>query len=706
MAEERTVFVRIKAVFDEFAKGFKDGMAQAEQASAKSAAKIEKDWSAVEKRIDGFGKSVRNVGLGMSAALTAPLSLIAKQSVTDFAEAARAVADVEAALKSTGNAAGKSSEELQKWANEAQFKSLYQDEEILKKVTANLLTFKNVTGDVFDSAQQAALDMSARLGQDLQSSTIQLGKALNDPVKGISALRRVGIQFSKSQEEMIKKLVESNDLLGAQKIILQEVQSQFAGAAEAQANAGGLGGLNEFNKNLGEIRETIGGLLVEIGAPLLEMLNGWLQAFRGLSPETQKFVVIAGGVVAVLGPILAVVGPIISAFAALAPVIAALASPIGIFVAAVAGISVALNAMGVTFEEQWNAVVALFNGVVAQLQLGAQLIVQLFQGDLTGALQTWGAMWQNLWTTLGNVINALFPGLIEAVTNFVTSISTSIQEGWSGLTEFVTTTWTNITTAITTAAANILTALQNLGTMALEAISSMVTAITDWMSNKLNAAWDTAIAGIHRVNDAFAWLRNEVTGNSHIPDMVDEIGAEMNRLDENMVKPAEQATSEVDSLFQSLGSTVSDSIKSWIKTGKFDIQGFISDISSKLIDFGVDSLFKGLFGSGGTQGGGLGSLFGGLFAEGGNPPMNKPSIVGENGPELFIPKVQGTVVSNKNSKKMLSQAANGNSKQSTRAGNVVQNINVYAKDVDSFRNSETSLGRRLKRQGEMGLRGT
>ena len=677
MAEERTVFVRIKAIFDEFAKGFKEGMADAEQASAKATNKIERDWSAIERKIKSVGDGVRNVGLGMSAALTAPLTLFAKQSVTDFAEAARAVADVEAALKSTGNSAGKTSEELQAFASSAQFKSLYQDEEILKRLTANLLTFKSVSGDTFDRAQQAAIDMSARLGQDLQSSAIQLGKALNDPVSGLTALRRVGIQFTDDQEKMIKSLVKSGDLLKAQGLILEEVESQFAGAAEAQANAGGLGGLNEFNKNLGEIRETLGGLMVEIGTPFLEMLNGWLQAFRGLSPETQKMVVYIGGIVAVLGPLLAILGPIISGFAALAPVIAAIASPVGLVVAAIAGISVALNAMGVTFEEQWNAVVALFDGIVTHFQLQFQLLKQLITGDFVGALNTMGEMVRNVFTTITNVLNELFPGMLELIT----------------------TTWANITEYITTAATNILTAIQEMGTLALEAVAAMVNGIIEWIGEKLNAAWDLAISGIERVKGAFESLYMAVVGGSFIPDMVSEIGEHMKTLDQNLVKPAQDATSQVASLFSSLADTVKGYISDFIKTGKFDIDGFIADISGKLIDFGLDMLFKNLLG-------GFGGL-GGLFAKGGDPPLNKPSLVGENGPELFIPKVRGTVINSKRSREMLSGAANQNGRAVSRAGSgVVQNINVYARDVDSFRSSEASMGRRLKRQADMGLRGT
>ena len=68
--------------------------------------------------------------------------------------------------------------------------SLFGDEQILNDVSAQLLTFGNITGDVFDRTQRAVIDLAATLGGDLQGVSIQLGKALNDPVEGLSALRR------------------------------------------------------------------------------------------------------------------------------------------------------------------------------------------------------------------------------------------------------------------------------------------------------------------------------------------------------------------------------------------------------------------------------------------------------------------------------------------------------------------------------------
>ena len=86
-------------------------------------------------------------------------------------------------------------------ATNLQNKTLFGDEVILKDATAQLLTFTNITGENFGRTQEAALDLATRLDGDLKSASIQLGKALNDPVANLSALSRSGIQFSEDQKK-------------------------------------------------------------------------------------------------------------------------------------------------------------------------------------------------------------------------------------------------------------------------------------------------------------------------------------------------------------------------------------------------------------------------------------------------------------------------------------------------------------------------
>jgi lambda family phage tail tape measure protein len=106
---------------------------------------------------------------------------------------------------------------------------------------------------------------------------------------------------------------------------------------------------------------------------------------------------------------------------------------------------------------------------------------------------------------------------------------------------------------------------------------------------------------------------------------------------------------------------MSDALVEFARTGELSFGRLLGSFGEMLIQMGLkaaaSSLFGGigsLFGGGGVDptGGGGGGIFGGIFkairglfgfAEGGRPPLGRPSIVGENGPELFVPDAAGTV---------------------------------------------------------------
>lgn len=151
----------------------------------------ERDVQRATKRIEKIGNSMVNIGTQLSMAVTLPMMAMAGMAVQGALDQRAAIAQVETAITSMGNAAGRTSEQLAKNADALEMNSLVDADVILTKVTANLLTFGNVAGEVFDRAQQAAIDMAQRLGSDPQAAAVMLGKALNDPIRGITALTRV-----------------------------------------------------------------------------------------------------------------------------------------------------------------------------------------------------------------------------------------------------------------------------------------------------------------------------------------------------------------------------------------------------------------------------------------------------------------------------------------------------------------------------------
>lgn len=297
--------------------------------------------NAAQKKFNDFGDKMQSVGSKLTLGLTAPLVGFAAKAASEFRETQKALGQVEAALRSTGGAVGYTTAQLDTMAKQLQNTSIFSDDEILSGVTSQLLTFTNVTGKAFEGAQQAAIDLSSRLGQDLQSSAIQLGKALNDPVKGLTALGRVGVQFTDQQKAMIQSMVAAGDIAGAQGVILKELNTEFGGSAQAAVDAGG--GVIQLRNAFNDMAETVGGLL----APYIQQLTGWLKGliekFQNLSPETQKIIVGIGAAAAAIGPLLMGVGslvkgfgPLTTALRALPALFTALTGPIGLIVAGIA----------------------------------------------------------------------------------------------------------------------------------------------------------------------------------------------------------------------------------------------------------------------------------------------------------------------------------------------------------------------------------
>jgi hypothetical protein len=186
-------------------------------------------------------------GIAIGTGVVAGLTAIVRATI----ESEKAQAQLAAVLKSTKGAAGLTADELNRMAAALQGVSTYDDEAITGAQSL-LLTFTNIGASVFPEATQAVLDMSTALGQDLSASAVQLGKALQDPIEGITALRRVGVNFSDAQKEVIQQLVETGRQADAQRLILKELETEFGGSAEAARNTlgGALQGLENDFQNL------------------------------------------------------------------------------------------------------------------------------------------------------------------------------------------------------------------------------------------------------------------------------------------------------------------------------------------------------------------------------------------------------------------------------------------------------------------------
>lgn len=236
--------------------------------------------------------AAKGIGLGILGAAAASAAW-AGQTVKDLGNVQRIGALTVATIKATGGAAQRSKSDIDAHAASIEKLSGIEAETVTEGQNM-LLTFRNIKGQRFDEATSAMTDMAVAMnkgsleGLDMKSASIQLGKALNDPIKGVSALAKVGVTFSDQQKEQIKTMVEAGNVAGAQGVILDEMKAQFGGAAEA---AGGTfqGNVAKLENTFGNFSESLlaGALpvvtrfvqfLTNQGVPALERAATWIKA--------------------------------------------------------------------------------------------------------------------------------------------------------------------------------------------------------------------------------------------------------------------------------------------------------------------------------------------------------------------------------------------------------------------------------------------
>jgi len=170
---------------------------------------------------------------------------------------------------------------------------------------------------------------------------------------------------------------------------------------------------------------------------------------------------------------------------------------------------------------------------------------------------------------------------------------------------------------------------------------------------------------------------------------------------DNYMDNATNAAMRAGEVFNSITSNMSSAIDKFVETGKFSFGDFARSIIQDLIKIELKAQATKLLGAIGGGGGifsAIGSLFG--FANGGNPPINKPSIVGEKGPELFVPKTAGTIVPNGGF------PGGGAGAGMAPTNNVTNNYNISAIDSKSVaqffaENRKTMLGTMQLAQKEL-----
>ena len=318
-------------------------------------------------------------------------------------------------------------ERLQGVADQLGKATLFNEEDF-RQGFGLLTSFGNIATENYERVAIAAANVAQVSGTDVSSSFMQLAKALNDPVKGLSALSRSGIQFTESQKEVIKSLVETGNTSKAQEMILKELDAQYGNTAVAAA--GGAAGVQDsFGEALYDLNVAIGGVVNQVLPPFLSALTEVINAFTSLPQPIQTAIVAIGGIAVLatlLAPVLTTIGGLIGVLKGLA------ALKIG---ATIAGWAGAIGPLLAGLKALGALIAAVFTGPVGWIVLlvAAGVAIYTFRDQIGNALETIASLFQSAFEAISGLLQSAAKAYFDFYVKPVLDLAEGAYNGILGI---------------------------------------------------------------------------------------------------------------------------------------------------------------------------------------------------------------------------------------------------------------------------------
>lgn len=403
--------------------GLSAGMRQGQAITSSAVNSMQRSLGGLQSMLGMIG-----VGVGFGAIIGGIRGTIQEAMVAEETQQR-----LSGAVKATGGAAGYSAKQLADYALELQNVTTYGDENI-KEVMARLITFKKVSGETFKRTTELAMDLASAGFGSAQMNAIQLGKALEEPVRGMVALRRSGVSFTEAEKARIKALVESNRLHEAQALILDAVAGQVGGMSRELAKTP-TGRIKQLTEATGDLREEIGTKLmplmvrwkevqftitkavlnfVDLAAP---MIGGFADQWARLNESTGGFAASAAVAAASVATIVPVATKLFSAFKS-GGMIASFFAPLLPFLPVILGVTAAVVAMGAAWKLAMQSSQA--EGILAGLK-DIWVNVQMLWTNVKSAAD-------GIWQAISGAFGLATGSVTEAMGSAVASVVGFFQE--------------------------------------------------------------------------------------------------------------------------------------------------------------------------------------------------------------------------------------------------------------------------------------
>lgn len=562
-----------------------------------------------------------------------------KSVFTEAMDAQLGLAQLDAVLTSTAGASGMTRDAVISLADSLSGVTRYSDDAILAGENM-LLTFTNIGEDVFPQATETILNMSTSLGQDLQTSAIQLGKALNDPVAGVTALQRVGVKLTEEQKKQVESFMAVNDIASAQKIILGELATEFGGSAEA-AGKTFAGQMDILKNKVNNLKEGLGlklmptlqsfadKMIAFADNPAVikffdDLANGVIKILEGASKLPSMFEGAKTGVMNFITPFIPAIKSIMSTMEAMRPTIEAVAKTLGEKLAAAGkelsekvfpflvekmqlfadwfaehrpmieefakNIGVAIGWLADAVVGMWDVVEPLLSGLIDIILELAEFVMEIVDGDWAGAWESFTNIIDIAFETVEKTVNAAVEWIANRLGTSMAEIKAQWSSNWNQLKQIVSQVWTIIKTTISNKIAEIKAAIDS----KMNEIKTSI--ITKW--NEIKTAITTKLTEIvTSVITKFNEMKTSITNKlSEIitavknkwAEIVAAIKAKLTEIITNIITWGLELKNKIGEQIQKAIDFVKDKITGFIDIGKNIINNIIEGLENNfqaLVDY-------------------------------------------------------------------------------------------------------------------------